>query len=339
MARTRVVRYALLVLLLVVILTLLVLVGAHLLWPRPPAAEPPPAVEIALCAKAGSLTMPDGAVVPIWGFALKSEGVDCDDLAVVAGVPGPLLEVDAGDQVTITLHNTLDEPVSLLLPGQNMPPDYQGAPPGGSTTISFVAQNPGTFLYESGVNPQKQVPMGLFGVLVVRARTAGQAYEDTDGRSAYDTEALLVLSEVDPALHEAVAAGQSYDLMQYAPRYTLVNGRAFPQTDPIPAAAGDRVLCRYVNAGTQPQTMTVLGAEQMVIAHDGYLLNYSHAGYSQVIAPGEVFDAIITIPPDAPEGTRIPIYGRSRALRADASDVFPGGMLTFIVVEGVTEEE
>jgi len=333
MIRTRYVRYTLLVFALVVILLLLALAVAHW-WPRPPVAEPPPAVEIVLCAKAGSVTMPDGTVVPIWGFVRQPAGVDCDDLSVVAEAPGPLLEVNAGDQVTITLHNTLDEPVSILLPGQNMAPDYRGAPPGGSTTISFVAQNPGTYLYESGVNPQKQVQMGLFGVLVVRARTAGQAYDDADGRSAYDTEALLVLSEIDPALHEAVAAGQSYDLSQYAPRYTLVNGQAFPRTEAIPAAAGDRVLCRYVNAGTQPQVMTVLGAEQTVIAHDGYPLNYSHAGYSQLIAPGEVFDAIVTVPPDAPEGTRIPLYARSRALHTYASDVFPGGMLTFIVVEG-----
>ena len=44
---------------------------------------------------------------------------------------------------------------------------------GGTVTYSFVATNPGTFLYESGTNPEKQVRMGLFGALIVRP--AGRA--------------------------------------------------------------------------------------------------------------------------------------------------------------------
>ncbi len=35
-------------------------------------------------------------------------------------------------------------------------------------TYSFVASKPGTYIYESGTNPEKQVRMGLFGALIVR---------------------------------------------------------------------------------------------------------------------------------------------------------------------------
>ena len=76
------------------------------------------------------------------------------------------------------------EPVSLVFPGQDMAPDYEGAPPGGSVTYSLVASTPGTFLYESGINPQKQVLMGLYGVLIVRPQAEDQAYDDADGHSA-----------------------------------------------------------------------------------------------------------------------------------------------------------
>ncbi len=44
---------------------------------------------------------------------------------------------------------------------------------GGTVTYSFVASEPGTYLYESGTNPEKQVRMGLFGALIVRP-TAGR---------------------------------------------------------------------------------------------------------------------------------------------------------------------
>ena len=39
---------------------------------------------------------------------------------------------------------------------------------GGTVTYSFVADHPGTFLYESGTDPDIQVRMGLFGALIVR---------------------------------------------------------------------------------------------------------------------------------------------------------------------------
>ena len=42
------------------------------------------------------------------------------------------------------------------------------APPGGSVTYSFTATTAGTYLYESGSDPQLQVQMGLFGAIVVR---------------------------------------------------------------------------------------------------------------------------------------------------------------------------
>ena len=35
-------------------------------------------------------------------------------------------------------------------------------------TYSFIANNPGTFLYQSGTDPAKQVRMGLFGAMIVR---------------------------------------------------------------------------------------------------------------------------------------------------------------------------
>ena len=325
-------RYILLVLSLLALLTIGILAGVRW-WPRQPVAQPPPVVTINLCAQTGSLSLPDGDTIPIWGLARMPEGVAPGNPSLVAQIPGPLLEAHVGDEIQVHLYNMLDEPVSLVFPGQDMAPDYEGAPPGGSVTYSLVASTPGTFLYESGINPQKQVLMGLYVVLIVRTQAVYQAYDDADGHSAYDVEAVLVLDEIDPALHRAVASGESYNMRQYNPRYTVINGRAFPQTEVIRAAAGERVLCRYVNVGTQPYAIMVLGAEQTVIAHDGYLLNYSREGYSLLIAPGEAFDAIVSVPSDAAAGTRFPLYLRSHAMSASAGTAFPGGMMTFIVVE------
>ena len=75
---------------------------------------------------------------------------------------------------------------------------------GGSMTYSFVASRPGTFLYESGTNPEKQVRMGLAGVLIVRpAQGAAFAYNRADSQFTPEEEFLVFLSEIDPYQHEA----------------------------------------------------------------------------------------------------------------------------------------
>jgi FtsP/CotA-like multicopper oxidase with cupredoxin domain len=122
---------------------------------------------------------------------------------------------------------------------------------GGSVTYSFTATHPGTFIYESGTNQGIQVPLGLFGALVVRP-TAGEyyVYDDaglpqtsefnhgwTDQMGNYISGEFLVLqSEVDPYLSQAIERwaeqGQplNFDMNNYHPRYWFLNGRGFPDT-------------------------------------------------------------------------------------------------------------
>ena len=273
---------------------------------------------IELCAKTGSVTMPDATTVDIWGYALG----DCD-VAGAAMLPGPVLEVDVGDVVTITLDNSLGEAVSLELPGQNIAPDATGTPTGTEKTYTFTASNPGTYLYESWMN--RQVLMGLYGALIVRPATAGQAYNTA--ASAFDVEATLVLSEIDPLFNAAPA---TFDLLTYAPRYWLINGEAYPDTDPILAAADDRVLLRYVNAGSLHHTMTLLGTHERVIGRDADPVHYPYEVDAETVPAGSTLDAIATIPLGVGSGDRFALYNRQMHL--DNAGSFPGGMLTFIDV-------
>lgn len=193
----------------------------------------------ALTATDGYISLPDGNSVYMWSFASGTGPFQH---------PGPVLCVDQGDTVTITLSNTLAQPVSLIFPGQSdvlangvpSQPQFSGAtltslapaaPTGGSVTYQFVASEPGTYLYESGTNPGVQVQMGLFGAIVVRP--AGHPdWVYADASTAFDPahEYLMLLSEIDPYLHMALERGQSYDMGQYRPRYFLINGRSFPDT-------------------------------------------------------------------------------------------------------------
>jgi FtsP/CotA-like multicopper oxidase with cupredoxin domain len=187
--------------------------------------------------------------------------------------PSPVLCVKQGQTVTITLTNTLPRDVSISFPGQHdvlangAPASPQFSTPGdpstltsltnvataggGTVTYSFVADHPGTFLYESGTDPDVQVRLGLFGALIVRPTGAGFgddfAYNRADSRFSTvanspaadlnnDEEFLVLLSEIDPYLNQAIenkdlhGISSNYSLDNYRPRYWLINGRGFPDS-------------------------------------------------------------------------------------------------------------
>ena len=198
--------------------------------PTTPAAvaQTPPPVGIActtgtspnptftLTTKTGYINLPDGNTAFMWGYAPGSGEFQH---------PGPVLCVNQGDTVTVILNNTLSEAVSIAFPGQEgvlangapAQPQFNGATltsltnvapaNGGSVTYSFVANNPGTFIYESGTNPEKQVHMGLFGALIVRPSLGATfANNRADSQFTPGEEFMVLLSEIDPIQHQAVEA-------------------------------------------------------------------------------------------------------------------------------------
>lgn len=275
-----------------------------------------------------NVTMPDGATVPMAGFGLQGGPIT---------VPGPLLEANAGDTLVINLANGLPAPVTVIVHGQKIvTPNPVMA--GGrvlsftphASTFTFPNLKAGTYLYESGTHPSVEVPIGLYGTLIVRPATAGQAYDDPV--SAYDVEHVIVLSDVDPTLNQAVASGQygtaAYpSTVNYDPKYFLINGKAHPETAPLAAANGDRVLLRFVNAGVQTYDPTLNGANVTVIAQDGFLLPFPLEVVSVVLAAGQTKDVIVTPAAD----TRYALYDRSLNL-TNAGTAGVGGMLTFLTV-------
>jgi hypothetical protein len=231
----------------------------------------------------------------------------------------------------MTLHNQLGVSTGLLFQGQQMVPDRTGAAAGGTTTYTFTATSPGTYLYEAALLPgaQYQSAMGLYGALIVRPTAAGQAYDDAS--TAFDDEAVLVLSEVDAALNNATNPA-AFDMRNYKPRYSLINGKAYPNTDAIATTAGSRVLLRYVNAGAQYHSMAVLGAHQTVIALDGSPLTYSRRYVAETFGPGQTADAIVTTPASTTD-RKLAVYDGSLLLHNSNTAGF-GGMLTFINATG-----
>ena len=278
----------------------------------------------------GSLTLPDGSTVAFWGYATSAGGAP--------QLPGPVLLANAGDTVTVNLHNALGRTTALLFPNQSLAPDTAGVANGSTKSYTFAASQPGTFLYQAGMiaNGPRQVAMGLYGAMIVRP-SASQAYTDLDTGSpayneaatAFDDEALLVYSEIDPAFS---AAPDTFRLQNFKPKYLLINGAAYPTTSAISSNAGRKLLLRQVNAGIQNRSIGVLGLRQSVLAQDGSPLNYAYNVAAESLAGGEVLDTLVTIPASAPSGGRFALYDAALPISGSGGANALGGALTFIQV-------
>lgn len=280
-----------------------------------------------LTAKADHISMGDGGSLLAWGYAADDRG----PFPGTMQYPGPTLIVQQGDTVTVNLRNTLPMPVSMVFPGQTGVTASGGsaglltreapADNGASVvTYSFTAGQPGTYLYYSGTRPDLQVEMGLVGAIIVRpAGFDAIANRTAYGHpgSAYDREHLFLLTEVDPVVHDLVAAGQweAVDSSTFFPVYWFINGRSAPDTlanaavpwlptQPYNALPrmhpGEKLLMRVVGAGRDLHPFHHHGNNARMIARDGRLLE-SAAGagpdlgvsdFTIKVVPGGTYDAL-----------------------------------------------
>lgn len=288
-----------------------------------------------LVAKPGTLSLPGGApAVNFWGFASSA--------GAAASLPGPTLVMNLGEVLNLDFTNSLTaytQAVSLAIPGVDGIPDLVGVTPGNSKTYSFTPASAGTYLYQAGLTPDgaTQVAMGLYGVLVVRpAGAAAQAYA---ADSAFDDEALLVFSEIDPAFSNS-ANPYNFDIRNFHSRFWLVNGKAYPETAEIPSAPNRRVLLRMVNSGSFNYTLGLLGTRQRVVGRNAQRETYPKTVVNETLGAGQTLDTIVTVPAAATPGTKFAIYEsgfkthNNGALVSSSNLVAYGGMLTHIVVTG-----
>ncbi|MBI5496165.1 MAG: hypothetical protein HY904_14175 [Deltaproteobacteria bacterium] len=350
-----------------------------------------PTVEVYLRAEAFDLpamAFNNPAPIRMWGFA------ECKEAFTSCGqptVPGPALGVEEGGTLTIHVINGLAgpyvEPVSVVIPGQaaTMNPVWfdpvtgsvtaTGARPAGDYTSrvrSFTAETPpdgatvtsyswtglraGTYLYQSGSHPAVQMQMGLFGALLVYPVNSALAYPDPS--TAFDAEVTLLFSEIDPVLHDAIAAGLYgsqppspppagwlTSTIEYRPQYFFINGQSFRPAMPVlPAGVrGGRLLIRFLNAGLSNRVPAVQGPYMSVIAEDGhpYMVTSSTGSvlpapreqYSVLLPAGKTVDAIL-VPAAAGD---IPVYDRRFGLSNAGTS--PGGMLVYLAVAGTAPSQ
>jgi len=252
--------------------------------------------------------------------------------------PGPTLRVRAGDVLTVTVVNRLDEPTNLHTHGLHVSPSgasddvFRSIAPGASRRYVYElpADHPsGLFWYHPHHHGTvaRQVFGGLAGAIVVEDEL------DDAAPLRATTERLLVLA--DPPL-AASPAGLSASMMERMQGregdVVLVNGRVAPR---IAARSGTLERWRVLNASpSRYHRLRVDGRVLHVIATDGGRIARPVARETLLLAPGERTEVLVDPGAAGSHAVRSEGYDRGRAMGAMAGGSSSRGRTIATLVVG-----
>jgi len=197
-----------------------------------------------------------------------------DAMMYNGSVPGPEIRVTEGDKVRVVCKNDMKQSTAIHFHGVLVENKNDGVPfitqdpiaPGSTFTYEFTARNSGSHMYHSHHNAAEQVTKGLMGPFIIEPKDKSQD-------PPVDADYTLVLNDTGIGL--------------------TINGRGFPNTQPIVATQGQTIRVRYMNEGLLIHPMHLHGMPQQVIAKDGWPLPMPYLCDTLNIAPGERWDVIV----------------------------------------------
>ena len=250
----------------------------------------------------------------LWVFAPKSRGMATENFESewahpTLRAPSPVIRVEQGDTLRVTLENTHYLPHTIHFHGVDHPfvdatgEGNDGVPiasempvsPGESRTYEMTPRQTGTMFYHCHVQPHVHILMGLQGMFVVednrpnnwlqtlnigagRVRTVSAAVSES-----YDREFDLHYQDIDPTLNNIIqtagdprliaeATNRHYDITDQEPDYFLLNGRSFPYTTReslVVVAPNERVKLRVLNGGAEGISLHTHGHKVTLTHYDG----------------------------------------------------------------------
>lgn len=185
-------------------------------------------------------------------------------------IPGPTIEVQAGDTVVVNLTNAGTEPYSVHTHISDFDEANDGAHdsltmPGETRRYEWQALYAGTFPYhdhgmgpEGGVGEGDGMTKGLIGAVVVHAPDEAPANENIVVLADFDTDNFLSLPGVaDPETGEFPAEGTYHGGHQYM---HTINGKGYPDAiPPFHGVVGEISRWRVISIGREFHTWHIHG--------------------------------------------------------------------------------
>ncbi len=264
-----------------------------------PAAAPPDAAVVAAAPRKLTLSMERRGAgdEPSFGFALAGDRVANPSAA--ASAPGPLLVLRRGEPVEITVVNHLGESTALHWHGMELDSYYDGvhdwsgidrklAPmiePDRAFVVRFTPPRAGTFMYHTHLHDERQLPLGLYGPMLV-------VDDDRAYQPAVDHVVIVGRTGIDPAAPDVLIPATPL----------VINGERAPV---FTWKAGTRHRVRLINITPDSIVSIALQTAQGPLtwtpaAKDGAPLPAgarTPTAARQIIAVGETYDFEVDLPP------------------------------------------
>lgn len=234
-------------------------------------------------------------------------------------VPGPMIRVTAGDHIRVTFLNRFPEATAIHWHGLTVPESQDGVPglgqkpiqPGETFLYDFTVQDQdvGTHWYHSHYNDATQVPGGFYGAFIVDPRPG--------------------TPQAKQAIHADVEYTQFIATMNGG--YYTINGKSFPDTQPMLVKHGQTVHVRLIGADAMMMhPMHLHGHTFSIVAEDGHMLAQPIQKDTVQVAPGETYD-LVFVASQAP-GSIYPFHCHilSHLMNPGQSEGEMGGLITLI---------
>ncbi|UOF90918.1 multicopper oxidase domain-containing protein [Fodinisporobacter ferrooxydans] len=244
------------------------------------------------------------------------KGVKIRALGYNASTPGPVLVFYEGERVQIVLHNRLSEPTSIHWHGLIVPDNMDGVPgigagpivkPGESFVYDFVVRQSGTYMYHAHANDPLEELMGLVGMIVVLPRERTRDHVDRDycmllqewsvaTGSMKQGQDTMKMDQMQMGMNRSGGMGsgsgeiQNINPMSMDFNYFTMNGKSFPDINPILVRYGERIRIRLANLSMNSHPMHLHGHYFQATATDGSLLPAPFFKNTINVAPGETWD-------------------------------------------------
>lgn len=197
-------------------------------------------------------------------------------------VPGPTIRVTVGDHLRITVINHFPKATAIHWHGLEVPSNEDGVPgvgmqpiqPGQTYTYDFTitTDDIGTHWYHSHYDDLEQDAGGLYGAFLVDPRPG------------------------TPQATQAIKADVEYnEFIGMLGSYYVINGKSFPDTQPIMVRHGQTVHLRLFGADVMMMhPMHLHGHIMNLVAEDGHLLPQAQQLDTIAVIPGGTYDLTFT---------------------------------------------
>jgi len=274
----------------------------------------------------------------LWVFAPKSRGMSTQSFASTQAnsllrPPSPVIRVEQGDKIIVTLENSHYFPHSIHLHGVDHPfltnkgQGNDGVPqisnpltlPGKKVSYELTPRQTGSMVYHCHVQAHTHILMGLIGMFIVeenRPNNWVQTFNVGAGfvrhssvavKQQYSQEYDLQYQDLDKQLHQLIQQGndsrrlakafnRDYNITQRTAEYFTLNGRSFPYTlreSLIVIKPEEKIKLRVFNAGEESLALHTHGFKPTATHLDGVKLTTPIQRDVFTIGPAQRMDMML----------------------------------------------